>query len=533
MQREPAALYAHLRVDGSSCNITRADLAARMAAHLAAWKAAGVGRGDIVFIILRHGPDLMPAFLAAMWAGAIPSYLPYPNPRQDPTAYTEIHKAVFARTGARALLTEPDFAVVLGKLLTSDGGVKIITRPVPVCDAALPPPADAEDDAAALLQHSSGTTGLKKGVILTFGAITDQIDTYAGALGLSDRSRIATWLPLYHDMGLVACFLLPTLLGIPIFAIDPFEWVTRPSLLLEIIEEHRATHVWLPNFAFAHITRAVPASVRHDLSSIEMLIGCSEPNRPDTYDRFLARFGRCGITASKVQTCYAMAETVFAVSQSSIGHPPGRLAIAVEGSRIIPGERVLLSNGAPLPGVEVAIATEGVLHRKERIAGELCIATPFNFKGYFGGLAAPEDGFHRTGDIGFLDQGEIYILGRDRESIIVNGRNFYAHDIEAAASSVAGVRPGRCVALGVASDRTGSEDIVVIAEAEKPRPSLPSEINRALLGQLGVPAASVELVQPGWLLKTTSGKIARAENLKKYLSQGQRPGSVSGESEPV
>lgn len=520
LRARPEAPFAFIRVDGRYREITWAGLAGRMGAYLEAWRAAGVQQGDIVFIILRHGIDPMPAFLAAMWMGAVPSFLPHPNPRQDPVLYRDSHAKVLRRTGARALLAEHDLAEDFRALLDPRSETAVFGPLPPACVAPLPPPAEAGEDAPALLQHSSGTTGLKKGVVLTYRAIAEQIDAYAPTLGLSDRSRIVTWLPLYHDMGLVACFLLPSLLGIPIVAMDPFEWVMQPHLLLDAIEEYRATHAWLPNFAFAHLARGAPPGRRHDLSSLVMLTGTSEPNRPETFDRFLARFGDCGIDASTLQTSYGMAEAVFAVCQSTRGVPPRRLGIRVEGAGIMPGERMLLSNGRLLPGVEMAVLHEGRLLRAERLAGELCVASPFNFSGYFGEEAAgPAGRFHRTGDIGFIDQGEVFVLGRIKDLIIVNGRNLYAHDIEAAVSSVRGIRPGRCVALGVESDRTGSEEIVILAEVSEPVPSVVADINRAVLAHFGLPAGAVELVPHGWLCKTTSGKVSREENLRKYLSE--------------
>lgn len=509
--------FAHLLLDGDYRSITRADLAARMGVYAEAWRAAGVRRGDIVFIILRHGVDPMPAFLAAMWIGAVPSFLPFPNPRQDLALYRQTHAEVLRRTRAAALLAEPDLADEFRALLGTQTAAVLVPPPHGRV-ARLPAPLATSDDDAALLQHSSGTTGLKKGVVLSYGAIFRQFEAYVPTLGFDSRSCIATWLPLYHDMGLIACFLLPAVLGVPIVALDPFEWVLRPQLLLAAIETFRATHAWMPNFAFAHLSRGVPQKERYDLSSVSMLIGSSEMNRGDTHDRFINRFGPQGLNAAALQTSYAMAETVFAVSQSRRDAAPRRLGIRIEDGRVLPGDSVVLSNGPPLEGVEIRVLHQDRLHAEERIVGELCIASPFNFSGYFGGCAAP-DRFHRSGDVGFIDRGEVFVLGRRKEVIVVNGRNIYAHDIEAAVSLVPGVRPGRCLALGIPSERTGSEDIVVLCEADTSSGLLVSTINRAVLAQLGMPCAAIEIVPPGWLIKTTSGKISRSQNYQRYLER--------------
>lgn len=522
---QPGCPFAQLRVDGEWREMTRAGLAGRMGAHAAAWLGAGVRQGDVVFIILRHGIDPMPAFLAAMWIGAVPSFLPHPNPRQDPVLYRRTHVEVLRRTGAKALMTEPELMDGFRELMTQQGASVILAPPSPGDAAPLPPLVERAEDAAALLQHSSGTTGLKKGVTLTYRAITDQLDAYAPQLGLDAHSRIVTWLPLYHDMGLVACFLLPALLGVPIVSMDPFEWVARPQLLLEAIAAHRGTHAWLPNFAFAHLVRSVPAAPLYDLSSVVMLIGCSEANRPEVFDRFLSRFVGWGLQPTALQTCYAMAETVFAISQSARESRPRRLGVRIEGTRVLPGDQIMLSNGPPLPGVVVSVLHDGTMSREEGIVGELCVASPFNFNGYFGTHSGtgPHE-IHRTGDIGFLDGGEIFVLGRTDDRISVYGRAIHAHDIEAAVCTVPGIHPGRCVALGVDSARTGSQEIIVVAEARDRSPALAAAVNRIMVKQFGLAAAAVELVPPGWLCKTTSGKVSRADNLAKYRDTfGTRP----------
>jgi len=514
---DPELPFARLRIDGAYRTVTRAELAGRMGAYAVAWQDAGVGRGDIVFIILRHGTDAMASFLAAMWIGAVPSFLPCPNPRQDLALYRAAQAAVLARTRARALLTETDLAGDLGTLDAPDGTAVLVPPPQDHV-AVLPPPGAIAADDGALLQHSSGTTGLKKGVMLSHRTIMAQLDAYVPTLGLDDSSCIATWLPLYHDMGLIACFLLPVLNGISIVMLDPFEWVARPQLLLEGIEEFSATHVWMPNFAFAHLVRGVPRAIRHDLSSIRMLIGSSETNRPDTHDRFIERFGADGLTVGAMQTSYGMAETTFAVCQSRRGVPPRRIGIRVDGGRVVDGDTLLMSCGEPLPGVSIGVLHDGVIRFEERLVGEFCVGSPFNFSGYFGAevVAQPH---HRTGDIGFMEGGEVFVLGRTKDVIIVNGRNLYAHDIEAAVNEVPGIHPGRCVALGLPSAQTGSEDLVVIGETTAPAPELSGAVNRAVLAQLGVPCSRVVLVAPGWLIKTTSGKVARGANQAKLLQE--------------
>lgn len=510
-------VFACIRLAGRYEEVTNADMAHRVSHYAASWRAGGVRKGDVVFLILRHGQEMVPAFLAAMWIGAVPSYLPFPSPRQDAAAYWRTHAEVFLRTRARAALTEPDLAEKFRELASSVPDMAILV-PGTLCAApALQPPISVGLDEVALLQHSSGTTGLKKGVALTYRSIAEQLDAYAETLQLDSKARIATWLPLYHDMGLIACFLLPAYLGIPVVSIDAFEWVLRPELLLEAMEAYEATHVWLPNFALDHLVRAVDPARRFDLSSLRAVICCSEPNRAETFDRMIARFGASGLKPEHLQSCYAMAETVFAISQSKLGSVPRRIRVDLTGGVVVPGTQTLISTGKPLAGVNVTVCVEGGLTTQEDRIGEICVSAPFLFGRYYPSQPPEKiDGYFRTGDLGFVRDGEIYISGRIKDLIIMNGRNFYAHDIEAVAGSVEGVKKGRCVAFGLDGVTPGTESIAIVAETEGE--VAVQDVSRAVIDQLGISAAVIELVPPGWLQKTTSGKISRQENKSKYLA---------------
>jgi acyl-CoA synthetase (AMP-forming)/AMP-acid ligase II len=392
----------------------------------------------------------------------------------------------------------------------------------------------AGDSEIALLQHSSGTTGLKKGVALSYGAITLQLEAYGAALGLDrvQRPVVASWLPLYHDMGLISSFLMPLWRGIPIVTIDPFEWIARPASMLEAIELSRATHAWLPNFAFLHLSRMVPSAATFDLSSLEALVNCSEPCKPVAFDAFLKRFSSQGIRPEMLQTCYAMAETVFAVSQSEMGRPPRRLAVersclesfgSVREPRSNDESVLLLSNGIPLPGCKAGVERDG-RDVGEREIGEIVVRANYMFSGYFNNEEASRNAFsqdrYRTGDIGFLDGGELFVVGRIKDIIIVNGKNVFVHDVEAALLGVPGLKAGRAVVFGHYSDRVGSEQLVVVAEREGGAGLTSTEIlkavNRRVVEAVGVSCADVRLVAQGWLVKTTSGKLSRSTNAHKY-----------------
>src|SRR5579871_5464890 len=181
----------------------------------------------------------------------------------------------------------------------------------------------------ALLQHSSGTTGLKKGVMLTYGAIENQLMAYTTAIHAEVSDVLVSWLPVYHDMGLVACTLMPLMLGATVVVLDPFEWSANPVTLFHRITEHHGTLVWLPNFAFEHLVRGISrTNDTFDLSSVRAFIDCSEPCKPTTFQRFAAHFAERGVKQKQLQVCYAMAETVFAVTQTHLNRPVQEITIS-------------------------------------------------------------------------------------------------------------------------------------------------------------------------------------------------------------
>lgn len=496
------------------------------------YRQAEVGAGEVIFLILRHGLDAHAAFAGAMLIGAIPSYLPFPNAKQDVALYWKHHRKVFVHTAASAVLVYDELKDSLRNTI-SELDSTILTASAadglsPLSTITLP-----ADSSTALLQHSSGTTGLKKGVALTYDAICLQLDLYADALGLGavEHPVFASWLPLYHDMGLIASFLMPLRLGIPIVSLDPFDWVARPGAIFDGIERYRATHAWFPNFAFLHTVAATQKGRVWDLSSIVAITNCSEPCKASAFDVFLERFGASGLRADALRTSYASAETVFAVSQSVAGAAVRRLQVdpaCIESLSEVrpppPGETgtTLLTNGPPLHGCEVAVLRDGEI-RGEGAIGEIVVKAAYLFAGYYKNEEATRQAFvgdwYRSGDIGFVERGEVFIVGRIKDIVITNGKNVFAHDVEAAIAKVRGLKPGRSVAFGFFSEAAGSEQLIVVAERNdeaRSATTIAIEVNHAVLEEVGVPCSDIRVVDPGWLVKTTSGKISRAENATKY-----------------
>jgi len=521
---------------------------ARQFAH--AYREAGARAGDVVLLFLPHHVDATPAFFGAMLAGAVPSFMPCPSPKQHPSVYWPAHRALLQRVGARLLISTREHEAAMRVHGLVGSAMRTVVMDDVGGDHRLLDPVAVDGDAVALLQHSSGTTALKKGVALSHRAILAQVRTYADVLRMGAEDPVVSWLPLYHDMGLIACAVSPLVLGQTVTSLDPFHWAARPRSLFDAIDRYDGHFVWLPNFAFEHLVRAVPAECAADLSRVRGFINCSEPCRSETFRRFRKRFAPLGVREEQLQVCYAMAETVFAVSQTEVGAKTRELKVDTErlqqdGVAVRPDEgresRRLLSTGRPLAGLEVRILRDG-RGVPDGEVGEIALRGAFLFNGYFNDAQTTServrDGWYHTRDRAFLEDGQLYVLGRQDDLLIVGGRNLHAHEVEDIVGAVAGVRPGRVVAFGVFDERFASETLVVVAErsgdaGDRADGDLAREIREAVYDRTNIEVSRCLVVEPGWLVKTTSGKVSRDGNKTKYLAadvhdSGPGPGASSG-----
>jgi acyl-CoA synthetase (AMP-forming)/AMP-acid ligase II len=276
-----------------------------------------------------------------------------------------------------------------------------------------------------------------------------------------------------------------------------------------------------------------------DLSSWRAVINCSEPMRLSSHEVFLERFRHYGLRPEALATCYAMAENVFAVTQGGIDAP---VTVDMVDARSLVVDRIarpadseakplaMLSAGRPIPNTQVRVLDEERRELPERHVGEIAILSDCMLTGYYHRDDLAEKAFHRgwylTGDLGYIADGEVYITGRKKDLIIVGGKNIYPQDLEELAGQVRGVHPGRVVAFGVFNDRAGTEDVVLVAEAdsadEGERRRIADEIREAVNRGSDVALRYVRIVDPRWLLKTSSGKVARSANREKYLAEADQ-----------
>jgi acyl-CoA synthetase (AMP-forming)/AMP-acid ligase II len=515
------------------------DAAGRYAAAL---RRAGIAPRDLVILVMEHSEALLCGFWGAMMAGAIPSIFPFLTEKLDPALYFERVRLLIGHSGARAVIVSPQFVGQMQAVLAGTG-VRLVSAD------SLAPADHAPDFAAgvggadiAFLQHSSGTTGLQKGVALSHAAVLNQVAAYSEAIRLVPDDVIVSWLPLYHDMGLIAGFVLPLTQAVPLVIMSPFHWVRDPRLLLTAITRYRGTLCWLPNFAYSFMASRIreDALTDVDLSTMRAFVNCSEPMRAESHRQFVARFAPYGLSPTALTTCYAMAENTFAVTQGGIDGPVrvdvvSRAALSNE-HRAVPahgGElsQEMLSCGPAIPNCEVRVVDDGRQPLPERHIGEIAVRSDSMLTGYYrrDDLTAEVmfDGWYLTGDYGYIAEGEVYITGRKKDLIIVGGKNIYPQDIEAIAGAVPGIHPGRVVAFGVMDERLGTEGIVVVAEAdtddEDARDLLAKQIRAQVVAQTEVTLSDVYIVGAKWLHKTSSGKIARGANREKYLAETNEP----------
>jgi acyl-CoA synthetase (AMP-forming)/AMP-acid ligase II len=533
---EPEAVACRLvGSDGESRAVTVRELVTRAKSFAARYGTAADGR-KLVAVCLYHGLDLHAAFIGALLAGHIPTMIAPPSPRMEPTKYTNSFCQMLRHIRPAFVVADAASLAKLDALALREFPTSELIDPAAVSAAAHIELWAGDPDDVALLQHSSGTTGLQKGVALSHRAIIKHNRAYAERLNLTRDDVIVSWLPLYHDMGFIACFILPLLMRVPFIELSPFDWVLRPVSLFEQIARHRATHCWLPNFAFQFMADAIrPSQIAPSLSlrSIRAWVNCSEPVQHSAHQAFLERFRDCGAHRAQLTASYAMAENVFAVTQTRAGE---YRVLRVNRRRFTDEHRVeaddsagaltFVSNGPPVEGTQVAVLDEQVRPLPENRVGELAIRGDYRFAGYFRRddltqQALTDDGWYMTGDLGFVRDGEVYITGRKKDLIIVQGRNFYPNDVEQIVAEVDGVNPGRVVVFGLANERAGTERLVILAEAEcyegEQGKHLALRIRNAVAQELDCTPHDVRIVPPRWLVKSTAGKLARNDNRNKYL----------------
>lgn len=498
-------------------------------------RAKGARPGARVLLCMRHDWALHGAIAGCLLQGMVPVIFAQPSPKIRPDDYREMVLRLAAQLVPDAIVADPDLATLLRNHAPAVHSADALP-PASAGDGVLPDfPPSSDPARTVLIQYSSGTTGLKKGVVLSARALLAQVDRYAEAIALGPADTVASWLPLYHDMGLMCCFLLPLLKGVPVASVSPFDWLGQPAVLLKMIERERSSLVWQPNFAFAYLASrfAGRRPGEFDLSSLRLVTNCSEPLTAEAVGAFKTVFAAHGLAETAVGGCYAMAETSFAVTATRPGDGV-REAVATPAAKQGHGGQVLqvMSSGRPLADTEVRIG-DGLLG--EGTIGEIAVRSPSLMDGYLG-VPASETfdgaGWYATGDLGFLEGGELFVVGRADDMIIVAGQNVHPHLVEEVVSRSGGIIPGRVAVFGVPSSRgLATADLVVMAEThaagESDRRRISAGVSAAVGAAIALAPARVELVAPGSLRKSTSGKVSRGACRAAFL-ESRRTDAAAG-----
>jgi len=523
--------------------ISYEELLNRSSWYAQALESQGIQPGEVVVLILQHSQELIYSFFGAVLLGAIPSIMPFLTEKLSPERYRSDLSSLIGVTKPAAIVTYPEFEHEIHEALKKGSNV----RAVIVVENAKSRDAVRADqfsglrrggDDIVLLQHSSGTTGLQKGVALSHRAVLNQLDAYGRALNISEEDVIVSWLPLYHDMGLVAGFLIPILSRVPLVLMSPFDWVRAPHRLMKAVSKYGGTLSWLPNFAYNFCAQRVRERDMDgvDLSTWRAIINCSEPVRVASHEVFYKKFKEYGLKETALQTSYAMAENVFGVTQSDISRSPvveeidretfmiDRLARpAMDGRPTMK----MMSSGQVLLNTRVRVLDENRMDLPDGAIGEVALQSDCMLKGYYNRpdltKKAFVDGWYLTGDYGYLIKGELFVTGRKKDMLIVGGRNVYPQDIESIAYEVNGVQQGRAVVFGLYDEHSGTEEVVLIAEiesrSEEERQRIADNLRRHVTKNSAIALRQVHIVEPKWILKTSSGKTARSANKEKYLKE--------------
>jgi acyl-CoA synthetase (AMP-forming)/AMP-acid ligase II len=502
----------------------------------------GIRPGDRVALVLRTEPAFLDVFFGALLAGAVPVPLYPPVRLGRMEEYLGATARMLRVAGARLVVASGAVRRLLGEAVAGarpELGCReagwLLARGRPA-EPASPAPADL-----ALVQFSSGSTVDPKPVALTHANLMAQVGALLALVRPTGRDCLVSWLPLYHDMGLIGCLLGAASHPGPLVLIAPEHFLARPALWLRAIARHRGTISAAPHFAYAYAEQRVRDEdlAGLDLASWRVALDGAEPVTAPPLRRFADRFERFGLDRRALMPVYGLSEAALAVTFA----PPRpevrtlRVGPAVLGARIEAGEREVISVGVPVPGVAVEIRGPGGEALAERHLGRIHVRGPSVMQGYLGDPEATgrvlRDGWLDTGDLGFADGGELFVHGRAKDLVIVRGANHAPEEFESCLDGIAGLRPGCAVALGYLPPGADGEELLLLAElprkAAATRPErLEEAIRTAVLERTGVRPHQIRLLPPGTLPRTSSGKMRRAEALRRFLAGELAPPDGTG-----
>jgi len=525
--------------------INYADLLAGASSVAAGLTTRGLGPGETVALMLPTSEDFFFAFFGVLLAGGVPVpiYPPFKASRLE--EYAQRQSRIMENAGVRFLITFRQ-AEKLARLLKP--GISSLRGVVAVSELTAEN-VDRQDtrggskprgDQMALIQYTSGSTGDPKGVVLTHSNLLANIRAIGAGLKLQPGDFGVSWLPLYHDMGLIGSWLTALCFGVPIAILSPLAFLSHPERWLWAIHEHRGTVSAAPNFAYELCARKIDDRALDglDLSCWRAALNGAEPISPDTLERFSRRFEPYGFREEAFLPVYGLAESAVGLTFPPFGRRPrvdliGRECFENTGtaspcSASDTSALRFVSEGRALPGHEVRVVDDTSRDTGERVQGHIQFRGPSTMQGYFKNPSATaavmrEEGWVDTGDLGYLADDELFVTARIKDVIIKGGRNLYPQEVEEVASEVHGVRQGCVAAFGISDTRLGTEKLVVVAETREMDRLRLDKIEGQIISRvdahLGLPPDVVRLVAPQTVPKTSSGKIRRDACKQMYLRE--------------
>lgn len=527
--------------DDARCGeiMTYGELAQGARAVAAGLMARDVAPGDRVALMLPTGADFFHAFFGILYAGAVPVPIYPPMRPSQFEDHLRRQARILTNAGACVLVTVPE-ALRVGSLLRGQvdtlRAVETVARLQSDSSAFSPPRVDPA--ATALIQYTSGSTGDPKGVVLSHANLLANIRALGRAMDASSRDVFVSWLPLYHDLGLIGAWLGTLYFAAPLYVMSPVSFLARPGNWLWAMHHVRATLSASPNFGFELCLNKLDDAdlVGLDLSSLRIVANGAEPVSPSTLRRFIERFGRYGFRREAMTPVYGLAECTVGLAFPPLGRGPvidrvDREALlrrgVAEPARPDDADAMeIVACGRPLPGHEIRIVDELGQELGERREGRLQFRGPSATAGYFRNDAATRelirDGWHDSGDRAYLAGGDVFITGRVKDILIRAGRNIYPQEVEQALGELPGIRKGCVAAFGVEDAASGTERLVIMAETavtdKDARERLRQEAHRVATDVLGMPPDEIVLIRPRTIPKTSSGKIRRGAARDLYRS---------------
>lgn len=502
-------------------------------------QARGVQAGDRVALMLPTGSDYFISFFAILLCAAVPVPIYPPVRRSQIAEHLRRHAGILSNSGAKLLITVAE-ARRLARLLQSRAenlrGVVTLADVLNFSSNAIyGEPAMAADD-VAFIQYTSGSTGSPKGVILSHSDLLSNIRAMGAATGARSDDVFVSWLPLYHDMGLIGAWLGSLYYGMTLVIMSPIDFIARPVYWLQAIQRYGGTMAASPNFGYELCLKRISDEQveQLDLSSWRCAFNGAEPVSPLTIERFTKRFAAAGFNPAAMMPVYGLAEAAV-----GLAFPPlerGALVDRVERRALMergeawPAEATdesalrFPSCGVALPGYQMRIVDEQGHELPGRRQGRLEFTGPSATRGYFDNPELSQQirngEWLYTGDLGYLVDGEIYLTGRIKDMIIRAGRNLYPHELEEAVGDITGVRKGCVAVFGSTDPDTATERLVVMAETRETDAGSQAQLRQRIIeiatDLSGAPPEVVMLVPPQAVLKTSSGKIRRSANREAF-----------------